>query len=95
MLSNLKNIPVRFRLRNKFYSNIAGVKVIEQKVRVGPNEINYVKSELQNGIEKKKSLVLMPGALGLFALKFMTMVFYLTLKYTFYRKCFNRFQATN
>lgn len=64
MLSNLKNIPIELQLGRKFYSNIGGVKVSEQKVKVGSNEINYVKSELQNGIEKKKSLVLLAGALG-------------------------------
>lgn len=70
MLANLRKNPVGLRLAAKLYSNIASVKVSEQKVIVGSNEINYVKSELKNGIEKKKSLVLLPGALGLFALKF-------------------------
>lgn len=70
MLANLIKNPVGLRLAAKLYSNIASVKVSEQKVKVGSNEINYVKSELNNGIEKKKSLVLLPGALGLFALKF-------------------------
>ncbi|CAO1427093.1 unnamed protein product [Diamesa hyperborea] len=65
MLANLKRIPVGLHYgATKLYSNIASVKVSEQKVKVGSNEINYVKSELQNGIEKKKSLVLLPGALG-------------------------------
>lgn len=77
MLANLKNIPIRLRLCSKLYSNIAGVKVSEQKVKVGSNKINYVKAEIQNGIENKKSLVLLPGALGLFAPKFIMMFFFI------------------
>lgn len=74
MLANLKKFPIGLRLGSKLYSNKAGVKVSEQKVKVGSNEINYVKAEMQNGIKKKKSLVLLPGALGLFAPNFITMI---------------------
>lgn len=39
------------------------VKITEQKVKVGKYEINYVRSTIESG-NQKKTLVCLPGALG-------------------------------
>lgn len=47
----------------RFSSAASGVKVSEQKVRVGRSEINYVNSSIE-GRNPQKTLLLLPGALG-------------------------------
>ncbi|CRL07615.1 CLUMA_CG020580, isoform A [Clunio marinus] len=63
-MNNIRSYIIGHEILKRTLSSVSGnVKIVEQKVRVGGYDINYVGSSIDSGITNK-TIVCLPGALG-------------------------------